>query len=333
MISNQWYAIMASKEVKNKPVGVTRMNEKLVLWRDRQGTIKCIYDQCCHRGASLSAGCVKEDEIECPFHGFLYNATGQVTIIPANGRASKVPERFKVHGYKVRDAYGLIWLWYGDQHANNIPEVPFFEDLKVGFRYNTFSEVWPVHYTRAIENQLDVVHLPFVHESTIGKGNKTMINGPVVKWDDNLMTFYVNNVVDDGKTRPLRSDEIHNYEELFRLQYQVPNIWQNLIGEKVRIFAAFAPIDETHTRIYLRFYQSFADLPVIGEGIAALSNIFNRKILHQDRRVVLTQEPKKTELKMKENLIPGDLPIIEFRKKRASLKKEGGSLEGQSPKL
>jgi len=43
-------------------------------------------------------------------------------------------------------------------------------------------------------------------------------------------------------------------------------------------------------------------------------------VLHQDRRVVLTQVPKKTELAMGENLIPGDLPIIEFRKRRKTLK-------------
>ena len=38
MIPNQWYVILESNEVKpGKPVGVTRMGEKLVLWRDSQG--------------------------------------------------------------------------------------------------------------------------------------------------------------------------------------------------------------------------------------------------------------------------------------------------------
>lgn len=322
MIKNQWYAIMESKEVKQKPVGVTRMNEKLVLWRDTSGKLNCIYDQCCHRGASLALGCVKENEIECPFHGFTYDGSGKVTTIPANGKSAKVAGRYKVHGYRVKEEYGLIWLWYGDQFDENIIDIPFFEDLKKGFCYKTFSEVWDVHYTRAIENQLDVVHLPFVHETTIGKGGRTIVNGPVAKWKDNLMTFYVSNTIDDGKTIALKSNEIPNYEDLFSLQYQVPNLWQNMISDDVRIFAAFAPIDETHTRIYLRFYQKFAPIPLIGNWIAGLSNIFNRVILHQDRRVVLTQKPKKSELRMNENLIPGDLPIIEFRKKREELKSQ-----------
>lgn len=320
MIKNQWYAIMESKEVKSKPVGVTRMNEKLVLWRDQSGRLSCIYDQCCHRGASLSLGCIKEDEIECPFHGFTYNESGKVTTIPANGKAAKVQDRFKVHGYKVKEAHGLIWLWYGDQFGADIPEIAFFEDLKKGFVYSTFSEVWDVHYTRAIENQLDVVHVPFVHETTIGKGGRTIVNGPVVEWTGDLMSFYVSNTLDDGKTLALKTKEIKNYKDLFCLQYQVPNTWQNLISDDVRVFAAFVPIDDTNTKIYLRFYQKFAPIPVVGKLITSLSNIFNKRVLHQDRRVVLTQQPKKSELRMNENLIPGDLPIIEFRKKRQELK-------------
>jgi len=65
MIKNQWYTILESKEVKKKPIGVTRLNEKLVLWRDDQGLLNCIYDQCCHRGASLAIGCIKENQWSC----------------------------------------------------------------------------------------------------------------------------------------------------------------------------------------------------------------------------------------------------------------------------
>jgi len=321
MIHNQWYAIMESKEVKNKPIGVTRINEKLVLWRDQNGKINCIFDKCCHRGASLSKGKIKNDHIECPFHGFKYDGTGKVVIIPANGKNAEVPERFKVNSFKVEEKYGFIWLWYGD-NDKALLNIPFFEELKSGFYYKTFSEVWSVHYTRAIENQLDVVHVPFVHETTIGKGGKTIINGPVVEWEDNLMTFYVDNVLDDGYKKAKKANEIENYKELFSLQYLVPNLWQNRISDKVRVFAAFAPIDEEHTKIYLRFYQKFIRVPILQSLVTSLANIFNRKVLHQDRRVVLTQLPKKTKLKMDEKLIPGDLPIIEFRKKRSELLKK-----------
>ena len=320
MISNMWYAVLDSKQVKqNKFIGVTRFSEKLVFWRDATGSVFCIYDKCCHRGASLCAGKLVEGHVECPFHGFAYDGSGKVVRIPANGKNAKVAENYRVHAYRARDAYGFIWVWYGDYDAD-LPEIPFFDELKTGFSYGGFSENWNVHYTRAIENQLDVVHLPFVHKTTIGRGNKTLVNGPVVKWDDNRMTFYVKNELDQGQ-KPQKPSEVPEFEKLFHLQFQMPNICQNIIGDQLRIFAAFVPVDEENTRIYLRFYQSFLRVPVLKQLVNALSAITNSVILHQDRRVVLTQLPKKSEFSMKENLVQGDLPILEYRKRRDFLKR------------
>jgi phenylpropionate dioxygenase-like ring-hydroxylating dioxygenase large terminal subunit len=321
MIKNQWYAILDSSEIKeNKTTSAARMGEKLVLWRKGDGTIGCMSDACCHRGASLSKGEVHGSHVACPFHGFRYDSSGKVVLIPANGKDSSVPGNFSVKAYRAVDRHGFIWLWYGEA-GDDTPEVPFFDYLKEGFTYGGFSEVWPVHYTRAIENQLDVVHLPFVHTDTIGRGNRTLVNGPVVEWDDNLMTFYVSNVVDDGR-RPLKPEEIADYRKLFSLQFQMPNLWQNRISDNVRIVAVFAPIDEKSTRIYIRFYQNFMKVPVLREVINGISSVMNRRILHQDRDVVVTQVPIRSELNMGENLIQGDLPIIEYRKRRALLKGE-----------
>jgi len=319
MIQNQWYAILSSHEVKpGKLTGVTRMSEKLVLWRSPDGTVSCIADKCCHRGASLSCGKLNNGHVACPFHGFAYDSTGKVVLIPANGKNSKVAENYKVKGYVVKEAYGFIWLWYGNG-KENLPEIPFFDDLRDGFAYGQLSENWNVHYSRAIENQLDVVHLPFVHASTIGRGGKCLVNGPVVKWNGTLMTFYVKNRMDDG-SKPEKPDEIKEYEKLFSLQMQMPNLWQNRVAKKVRIMAAFAPVDEENTMIYMRFYHSFLKFPGLCWLMNRLGNVADRTILHQDRRVVLTQLPKKSEVNCGENLIQGDRPIIEYRRMRQKLK-------------
>jgi nitrite reductase/ring-hydroxylating ferredoxin subunit len=39
-----------------KAVGVLRMGERMVLWRDSTGQPACQADQCPHRGAALSIG-------------------------------------------------------------------------------------------------------------------------------------------------------------------------------------------------------------------------------------------------------------------------------------
>jgi hypothetical protein len=80
------------------------------------------------------------------------------------------------------------------------------------------------------------------------------------------------------------------------------------------------PVDEANTLLYLRFYQSFVRVPVLREIANYMGKLQSIVIARQDKRVVLTHIPKRSELKMGENLIQGDLPIVEYRKKRASMK-------------
>ena len=318
MIYNQWYVILESKELKkNKPLMVKRLNQKLALWRDENNNVSCIADECCHRGASLSCGKIVRGKLECPFHGFIYDKSGNVQVIPANGKNRPVPETMKVQDYKIFEDYGFIFLWWGDN--NRIQGNPFFFKELEYFSYSSLKDHWNVHYSRAIENQLDVVHLPFVHKTTIGRGNKTLVNGPVVIRDKELLTFYVNNIEDDGKTVPLKPDEIEDYEKLFHLQFHYPNIWQNFISDKIRAFAAFVPVDEENSIIYIRYYQNLIKIPLLRELFNYIGKISSKIILRQDKRVVITQLPKKSTLKMDERLIMGDKPIIEYRKHRQEL--------------
>jgi phenylpropionate dioxygenase-like ring-hydroxylating dioxygenase large terminal subunit len=318
MIFNQWYVVLESKELKkNKPLRVTRFSENLALWRDKNGEACCISNKCCHRGVSLSCGKIVKGKLECPFHGFIYDKSGKVTVIPANGKNKPPTESMKVKAYKTFEDYGLIWLWWGDD--DKADKEPFFFKELGQMSYSSFKDHWAVHYSRAIENQLDVVHLPFVHKTTIGRGNKTLVNGPVVVRESELITFYVNNIEDDGKTVPLKPEEIPDYEKLFHLQFHYPNIWQNFISGKIRAFAAFVPVDEENCIVYIRYYQRMINIPGLRELFTYIGKVSSIVILRQDKRVVVTQLPKKSILKMDERLIMGDKPIIEYRKHRQEL--------------
>lgn len=326
MINNQWYVILESKELRRgKPIKIKRLNQQLAMWRDAKGKVCCIEDRCCHRGASLSCGKLVNDRLQCPFHGFEFDASGKVQLIPANGINKSVPETMKVKGYSTFEAYGLIWLWWGDEEKKTAE--PFFFIELAEFSYSSLKDHWKVHYSRAIENQLDVVHLPFVHKTTIGRGNKTLVNGPVVTLEGDLLTFYVKNAIDDGKTIPQKPDEIADYQKLFRLQFHFPNIWQNFISDKIRAFAAFVPEDEENSIIYIRYYQRMVRIPVLKELFNWAGKVSSLIILRQDKRVVETQLPVKSENKMDERLIMGDKPIIEYRKQRQFLKEKDGNTQ------
>lgn len=319
MIINQWYAILPSKMVvKNKIIAVKRLNLELALFRGENGELGCVVDLCSHRGAALSKGKVKDNCVLCPFHGLEFDKNGKCTFIPANGRSSTADiSRYNVKKYLVREANDIIYLWYGEEEKAT-QDIPFFNDfVDASYAYSEIEDHWNSHYSRCIENQLDVVHVPIVHHNTIGRGNKTVINGPKVEFENGILRTSANNVVDNGQApRPASECVIKQTN----LNFMFPNVWMNHISPKIKVIIYFAPVDDENTILYIRFYCKISKLPLINGMIAFFGKFANKIIERQDKRVVITQKPKASSLRSNEKLLSGDSPIIMYRKIREELK-------------
>ncbi len=315
MATVQWFIVLESREVGKKPVGVTRMGEKLVFWRDEAGSVFCLKDPCIHRGAALSYGECINNHIRCPFHGLEFDSTGRCTIIPANSSAKPVPENFRTQGYTTYESQGFIWIYFGDADpGESVPE--FFEGLEKHSQYTTVDP-WNAHYTRAIENQLDVSHLPFVHRKSIGRGGRTVADGPRLTWTHpGRFRVDVYNRPDDGKPARFPDETPVKPAGTQHLDFIFPNLWQNYLSHKLRIVVAFVPVDDNHSLLYLRLYQRIVTLPGLSRLFNLLFTPFNLRILHEDRRVVQTQVPKESRIDGGEMLFPADMPIVQFRRKR-----------------
>ncbi len=319
MIRDQWYVVLRSQELtKGKAIGVTRMGKKMVFWRDSLDNPVCQADLCPHRGAALSLGCVKEDRIQCPFHGFEYDQTGSCTLVPAYGKATIPPKVLKVVSYPAREAHGYIYIWWGDERET-YPELPWFDDLDDSFTTSDLVDHWTVDYSRAIENQLDVFHLPFVHANSIGRGNRTIADGPLTQLIEDSLEIWVYNRVDDGVVKSKRPSEIPAPTRPPFLKFRFPHLWMNRISDDMRITVFFTPVDDENCLIYLRNYQRFIRLPLLRKLVAWMFNPTSKYILDQDKRVVLSQRPKKSANRNGEVLISADGPIIEYRRIREKL--------------
>ena len=44
-LRNYWYPVAASWNVKNAPVGITRLSQNIVLWRDTAGQVHALEDR------------------------------------------------------------------------------------------------------------------------------------------------------------------------------------------------------------------------------------------------------------------------------------------------
>ena len=323
MIRNQWYAVLDSREVKaGQPVGVTRLGEKLVFWRDQNGQVVCMRELCPHIGARLSMGKVKNGTLACPFHGFEYDPSGRCTYLPAYGRNGVIPKALKAGVYPTYESNDYIWVYWGESETQ--PEPPqFFESIDSSFSYGRFYQKWPVHYSRMAENQLDMTHLPFVHHDTIGRGNRTVVEGPLVTLKDDLIHIWVFNRLDDG-TPARKMEELTQPARHPQLEFRFPNIWHNWIGDDVRITVAFVPVDDENCIMYGRFYQRFLKVPLI-KGLVNLGGALSgHYIANQDRVIVSKQWPKKTDLKMGEKMMQSDRAILTYRQHRRKLQEAAG---------
>jgi phenylpropionate dioxygenase-like ring-hydroxylating dioxygenase large terminal subunit len=233
----------------------------------------------------------------------------------------------KAFDYPTYEAHGFIFIWWG-RPAGELAPPAWFTDIDDTFTYATVRDPWTTHYSRAIENQLDVVHVPFIHANTIGRGVGPVVDGPMVDWlDENRFRIFMHNRADDG-TPPVKPREMTRPDSEFWLELIFPNLWQNHLGEKARIVIAFVPVDEENSILYLRQYQSFMQVPVLRDIVNRLSMPLNIFIAHQDRRAVITELPKRTTLKMGEKLIQGDFPIVAYRRRREELIEAAGADSG-----
>ncbi len=167
MFPNFWTPVLPVVEIGSTPVAVELAGESLVLFRNSAGAIAALLDRCPHRGIPLSHGQVTaEGCLECPYHGWQFASNGSCTRVPLNSLKPTQLSKLSVISFPTRVIAGVIWVFTGIGNAPE-PQLPP-SLLDAAARYVIQHEVWKAHWTRAVENALDYLHIPFVHRNSFG---------------------------------------------------------------------------------------------------------------------------------------------------------------------
>ncbi|MGL4858487.1 MAG: Rieske 2Fe-2S domain-containing protein [Enterobacteriaceae bacterium] len=166
-IRGVWYPVLASWEVHHHPLGITRLNEQIVIWRDTEGEVHALEDRCPHRGARLSLGWNLGDRIACWYHGVEVNGTGKVVDVPAVEHCPLVGEAC-VKAYAVQEHFGAVFLYFPVIEGETPPDLVFPQELCDGEQYSHFlcSASWQCNYQLALENVMDPMHGAYLHSSS-----------------------------------------------------------------------------------------------------------------------------------------------------------------------
>ncbi len=188
MLKNFWYAVENASVVADSPVRVRVLAQDIVLFRDEQGELVALSDLCVHRGAALSKGWVEKGCVVCPYHGWKFAADGSCVDIPAS-RSCSIPKRARVDTYPVTEKYGWIWVFLGDLAEAERPPIPTIDVAEQdGWAQVRGEFEWNAHYTRVVENGVDIAHAPFVHRNSFGNINEPEVDDYEVTGDDYQFT-------------------------------------------------------------------------------------------------------------------------------------------------
>ncbi len=162
-----WFAPLRSQEVAaDRPTSFTYMGRELVAFRDEAGKVRVLDAACPHFGAHLGhGGAVIEGKLRCPYHKLDFDGSGRCAGAAAHYDPSRV-RHLRTRSWDCREAYGMIWVWFGPNPAKADRELaldrldwegwttPITND---GLELKVATPLW------LAENIADLAHLRTVH--------------------------------------------------------------------------------------------------------------------------------------------------------------------------
>lgn len=166
-VRDLWYPVAASWEVNDTPMGITRLGENLVLWRDAAGFVHALEDRCPHRGARLSMGWNLGDRIACWYHGVEVGSDGSVKDVPAAGSSCPLIGQRCIRSYPVQEVHGALFVWFGVEADAEPAALRLPLELESP-EYSSFlcTAAWSCNYQYALDNVMDPMHGAYLHASS-----------------------------------------------------------------------------------------------------------------------------------------------------------------------
>jgi vanillate O-demethylase monooxygenase subunit len=169
-LHNCWYVAGWSHDIAaGSLVSRTILDEPIVLYRKGDGGVAALEDRCCHRLAPLSRGRIEGDDLRCMYHGLKFASSGKCVEVPGQ---DLIPSTAVVRGYPVVEQDCWVWLWMGDPALADPALIPRALNHNHSDWFMLTGELaYEANYELINDNLLDLTHLSYVHQSTLGRNS------------------------------------------------------------------------------------------------------------------------------------------------------------------
>lgn len=289
----QWYPVARSCELARQPQASTVLGRHFVIYRDLAGQPVAHLDRCPHRNVPLSEGrCLKDDTIECPYHGWRFRPDGQCTLIPSLTREPKKLHR--VETFATCEQYGLVWLCpvAGVVPATRPHSISEVEDDS----YSTLVRAvdFPAGLHAVVENALDVPHTAILHRGLFRGGERNRIQVRLKRYETWAEAEYIGEppptglvarLLNWGGSERLRVDHWDRFilPNLLQVEYR--------LGQRTHLLiSGFCnPISDDETRLFAVVCVKTPWPRFIEAMLLRIIEPFAMKLFAQDARILEAQ--------------------------------------------
>ncbi len=144
------------------PVRVLLLGERLIGYRDTNGRVGLMQDNCPHRGASMFFGRNEECGLRCVYHGWKFDVDGNCVDMPNEPAESNFKHKVKAVAYPCQERNGLIWTYMGSRETP--PALPDLEaNMLPEGEWTVQAALRECSWLQALEGDIDTSHLAFLH--------------------------------------------------------------------------------------------------------------------------------------------------------------------------
>ena len=165
-VRQYWIPFLPSRDLPEndgRPIKVRLLGEDLIAFRDTNGAVGLVDENCPHRGANLFWARNEECGLRCVYHGWKFDVSGRCVDMPNEPADSTFKDKVRVPAYPVREVNAALWTYMGPEAEP--PPFPPFEITTL-----PAERVSPPHvmleecnWVQGLEGDIDSSHIDWVH--------------------------------------------------------------------------------------------------------------------------------------------------------------------------
>ena len=254
-----WYIVAESRELRpGRVLGRCVLDEWLACFRGAEGQPVVLRDRCLHRGGRLSAGTAHAGRLICPYHGWEYDAGGNVVSVPSTPTLPKLCNP----AYPVQERDGYVYVRLNRNAPADIAPFSMPHYGEAGWRHLRLQNRFANTVANCVENFIDIPHTAFVHRGIFRRSRGERICASIARENGSVHVRYRNERANLGsfgwllnpRGAPIVHTDSFHAPNVTCVRYELPRGWVYVITSQS------VPVSEQQTLVYTDLTYRFGPL-------------------------------------------------------------------------